>query len=217
MDPLTPIRTCEAHPEDSLRDCLLPTSGQEIAARLAQGDISDVIDKIKSDPSIFNDVMSKIGDNPQMMTEVIGQLESTPGMRDKLMTQVAGRSDISKLKSDVDKQIPQSQRRRMVKEARRNTVRTEVVVGVRLTQSRQAKRYPINPSFPDGTIFASGKSVHVRDDIYAYYSVGSTCKNVRATKIMGSDVFGEMILTREPEEGRMVNFILDEFNLVFPK
>src|SRR4029077_7285712 len=177
--------------------------------------IQDVMDQLNANPGQIDEIMKAMGDNPEILQQLGNRVQNIPGLKETIAKKMTGNQ---KLTNKV-KAMPAAQKKAMAKAAKKHEYNMNHInqcIGVRLTQNNQAKRYTVSNTFPAGTIFEDGNSIDIgATGVTAYYGHSSITRNKRASTIVGDDVFGEVILIRENEEGKFTNFTLDEFKTTF--
>lgn len=179
--------------------------------------VEDLVTQITLQPEKIGEVLKGINDNPKMMMDVMGRFQSHPQLKEEIARRVAGDKRLVAMTAKAMKGQSAMKKKREAKEAQRKLAPAIQVIGVRLTQNGQSKRYVLSSMFPAGTIFEGGDCVGIGDDVIMYSGHSSNRKNDLASTIAGDTVFGEAVIIREAEDGKLVDFTLDHYKETFRK
>lgn len=179
--------------------------------------VQDIVEQITLQPDKLGEVLKGIDSKPQMMMEVMNHFQNHPQLKDEIARRVAGDKRLIAMTTKAMKGQSAMKKKREAKEAQRKLKPAVQVIGVRLTQNGQSKRYVLSSTFPAGTIFEGGDCIGICDDIVMYSGHSSARKNDVASDIAGDKVFGEAIIIREAEDGKLVDFTLDQYKETFSK
>lgn len=169
-----------------------------------------------ADKSLIKAATDVAKQNPSIVTASMECINANPNAKDKLLKICkSGAADKTIRQTQYDSTL--KEKRAMLENARLLNPKTTSVSAVRITASRQAKHYVIKSNFPKDTNFHDGGSIEVKDKpgFYAYYAALPARKNERASALVGEQMHGDIIITKEDEQGVIINLTLNDFHAEF--
>lgn len=180
-------------------------SSTVIDPELMQKTIKD----ITSNPDMMDNITRAVMKNPQAFASMGDQLGIDENIKNQAVKAIANdpaaKQRVAQM-SPVEKDMMAAQCR--AEQLRMIQTRSE---GVRVTQTKQLKKFYIVPGFPAGSIFASGDCYDIENGKYMVYTTNSSAfYNKYASEIVGADVFGEIVITKKPIKGELEKLQVNE-------
>jgi hypothetical protein len=157
--------------------------------------VDEAIARLSSDPNSMATIIENVKHNPEMFAELLSKIEGDPSLKNKAMESVMGnpktKKDTMTMSTDTKNVMIANMK------AARAAKREAMINCVRVTQNGMLKKFAMPGDFPKGTIFESGDIYTIDPDLCVFTTQSSRTKNKIATKMVGEDIFGELVICKQ--------------------
>jgi hypothetical protein len=171
---------------------------------ISQADIQNGIREVTSDDKSMSNIVAKVEENPEAFAKVLSEINMTQGATNKLKSVVASNPELEKKVSNMSS----AEKKNIVKSMKKAQAMSNIVAvkGVRITQTNQIKAYNLKTGFPKNTIYDGEPYTIDNGNIVVFPTKCSQLKCKLASMLVGSDVFGEIVLVKQGNENQYDNF-----------